>query len=289
MPSRASDPKDSKICAEAEKIIGSHEWHSLRGVRGGTGAQGVLLQRLLGLDETNNQKLPDAKGGVGIEVKSHSKDGLVTLLHLTPIGGSETVTAMMETYGIDSVEKLSFRYTIRNGRSERFKLEIRDGLLHCDPCPSYKKGPSACWKTKEIERESIRKLSHLLLFRTSKRTDSSGDPEVRYDSCMYCTDMISGADFVQAIMDGVIAVDFDISLTKHDNYKHDHGSKLRLSFKDFPRVWERITPIGDFNKASRKRAPKKNLNLVSAAEIKVLQPAQPAQKKLVQGDLFREP
>jgi len=88
----------------------------------GTGAPGMLLEHLLGI-ESSNDDLPDASGG---KIKFHGENSLLTLFHLNPTPVN-VIKALIEKHGwTDKDGRRCFRHMI-SGLSDRGFYVVNEG------------------------------------------------------------------------------------------------------------------------------------------------------------------
>jgi hypothetical protein len=238
-----------------DQIISDGSYYECSG--GGCGSPGVLLERLLCIDPRNK----DNADSNGMEIKFHGRKSLITLLHLEcepdVIEGKPVMLAVVRAHGWqDKNGCIALHHTLYSNKSKRFKVLHREGFITCKP---LKGGPSARWKQGRLENAVISKLSRVTIVRGS--IQKSGDKtHVRFKDYITCSDIISGADFISAILSGVVAIDFDArEMEPGSDALRNHGTKLRIKLANIGEVWGKV----EYSKVT---APPE---LESAAEVLV--------------------
>lgn len=206
---------------------------------GGTGGPGRFLEHLLGLDGGNSDT-PDAGKW---EIKFHGGTSPVTLFHKEgqPKGHLEKVVAH---YGWkDKQGRIAFRHTIW-GRTDRGFVVVNTGETVSvtnlrDPIAEL-----PYWEHDTLVTAFAHKLRRLIVVHGKK---SKG--RVKYERATIYTEPFS-TKFPQAIVDGIVAVDFDARTKSHDrtidNGKlRNHGTKFRIKEKDLPFLYRHMKVFGE--------------------------------------------
>ncbi|MCY4071418.1 MAG: MvaI/BcnI family restriction endonuclease [Chloroflexi bacterium] len=187
----------------------------------GTGAAGMFLEDLLGLT-AGSKDIPDA---VGWELKWFSnRTCLVTLFHKEANGPKNVMRNMVQTFGWeDQRGRLSFRYTVE-GESALFKIKNDDKSRRIIVRPKQGQGPAPFWSYDELIAAAGAKLRRLILV--------NGEAKKRNVRFLYAEayETFHLADFVQEILRGSIAIDFDCRQSKPGSAGlRNHGTKFRVS------------------------------------------------------------
>ena len=186
---------------------------------GGTGAPGRFLEDLLGL-RSGSIETPDAAGW---ELKWYTdRTHLITLFHKEADGPAAIMRYMVRKYGQkDKQGRLSFRHTIK-GKSQLFKIDDSIGQIVVRPLNGN--GPVPYWTHEELMAAAGSKLRRLILVKGIRRKQ-----EIRFlQADAYETFHI--ADFVNEILRGSVAIDFDCRESKPgSDGLRNHGTKFRVS------------------------------------------------------------
>ena len=212
-----------------ERVLGTS--HKLPAT--GTGAPGMLLEQLLGVD-SNSSDLPDAGGW---EIKFHSGGTPLTLCHKTPKPNG-AIKALIDQHGWTGKDgRRSFRHTISGGPSlYGFSVEDKEGCLHV----SHAEGPEVYWQHDDILTAVASKLRRLVLVRGRK-----AGGKVFFESAFAYSDL-SITKFIPAAVSGKVKVDFD---ARYSNGKRnagalrDHGTKFRINVGDLAEIYKSVSEI----------------------------------------------
>lgn len=194
------------------------DYHGYRG----TGAPGQILEDLLEIDGGNHD-LPDTGKW---EVKFHGGKSPLTLFHKEgePKG---YIDEMVKHYGWrDDKDRLSFRYTIWGKSNMGFFAEKSGDRLHL----RNEKNPQdnlPFWLIDTLINAFVQKLRRFILVHGQKK-----DGKVKYDSASIFWEPQS-AIFIDAIVDGIVAIDFDARTKNSYPEKNgwtirNHGTKFRI-------------------------------------------------------------
>lgn len=187
----------------------------------GSGAAGMFLEDMLGLN-AGSMDIPD---GPGWEIKSFSnRTRLITLFHKEAKGPEYVMRKMVKHYGwLDSKGRLSFRHTIE-GESDRFKVVADEKLRRLVVRPRKGGGPAPYWSYEDLIAAAGAKLRRLMLVK--------GEVEKRRVRFLYAEayETFHLADFIQEVLRGSIAIDFDCRESKPGSVGlRNHGTKFRVS------------------------------------------------------------
>lgn len=181
----------------------------------------MFLEDLLGLT-AGSMDIPDA---VGWEMKWFSdRTSLITLFHKEANGPPKAMRKMVRDYGwLDSKGRLSFRHTVR-GESQLFKVKADDSTRRIVVSPRKRGGTAPYWSYDELVAAAGAKLRRLVLVKGERKGRS-----VRF---LYAEayETFHLADFVQEVLRGAIAIDFDCREAKPGSAGlRNHGTKFRVS------------------------------------------------------------
>ena len=187
----------------------------------GSGAAGMFLEDLLGLT-AGSMDIPDSAGW---ELKWFSKrTQLITLFHKEANGPEYVMRKMVKHYGwLDKKGRLSFRHTLE-GESDRFRVRADDKLRRLVVRPRTGGGPAPYWSYDELIAAAGAKLRRLILVK--------GEVEKRRVRFLYAEayETFHLADFIQEVLRGSIAIDFDCRESKPGSVGlRNHGTKFRIS------------------------------------------------------------
>ncbi len=187
----------------------------------GSGAAGMFLEDMLGLN-AGSMDIPD---GPGWELKWFSnRTRLITLFHKEAKGPEHVMRNMVKQYGwLDSKGRLSFRHTIE-GESDRFKVVADEKLRRLVVRPRKGRGPAPYWSYEDLIAAAGAKLRRLMLVK--------GEVEKRRVRFLYAEayETFHLADFIQEVLRGSIAIDFDCRESKPGSVGlRNHGTKFRVS------------------------------------------------------------
>ena len=187
----------------------------------GSGAAGMFLEDLLGLN-AGSMDIPD---GAGWEMKWFSnRTRLVTLFQKEANGPEYVMRKMVQYYGwLDKKERLSFRHTLE-GESDRFKVRADDKLRRLVVRSRNGSAPAPYWSYDDLMAAAGAKLRRLMLVK--------GEVEKRTVRFLYAEayETFHLADFIQEVLRGAIAIDFDCRESKPGSLGlRNHGTKFRVS------------------------------------------------------------
>ena len=193
---------------------------------GGTGAPGIVLEELLGVDGGNNDT-PDAGKW---EIKFHGGSALLTLFHLEaePKG---YMHHMVRQFGWKDVQgRTSFRHTMRNGHSslglylanETNRITVRHPDV-ADIVWPY-------WTHDKLINAFAAKFRRLIVVKGSKKNGF-----VRYEIAHLYEEPQSTL-FVKAIDAGIISIDFD-ARTNNGRGLRNHGTKFRIKYDNLRHLY----------------------------------------------------
>jgi len=211
----------------------------------GHGRAGRLLEDLLGISGGNH----DVADAVGFEIKTSSNSSTpITLFHKDPLPRNSknqigAVNALIENYGWVSEHNgqtvKSFRATLygqwKDVKSETVLKVIADEQQVCvvdkEKCLAY-------WDTNELVGIASAKLRNILY--VNAQTDSHGN--VRYtDAKLF--NSFAPFNFLRALNDGIVAIDFDARSNPSKSSIRNHGTKFRIKEKDIHFIYQTISPI----------------------------------------------
>lgn len=182
----------------------------------GTGAPGLLLEKLLGLDGGNR----DTPDGGRWEIKYHSGKALLTLFHLEgkPKGHQKP---LIQKYGwIGKSGDLSFRHTLR-GKSDRgfYVVNENNAITVRNKIPAGVNLPS--WSHDALVNAFVSKLRRLIVVKGRKQKGC-----VAFNEAVLYREPKHTA-FFESIVSGLVAIDFDMKIEKSGSVRN-HGTKFRI-------------------------------------------------------------
>jgi MvaI/BcnI restriction endonuclease family len=207
--------------------VGEYEIDDFGGYRG-TGTAGFILEELLGFDPTNK----DGPDSGRWEVKFHSGSSPLTLFHKTPEPEGIMRNLLNACGWIGKSGRLSFRHTVW-GRTERglvVKSENQKLIVDLGKPNTH----SPFWTHDTIVNAFAYKLRRLIVVH-GKVKKAKGT--VVFQSAQLLQAPRTTA-FVQAIVDGVVAIDFDLRATDTAALR-DHGTKFRIKIGDLQKIYEK--------------------------------------------------
>ncbi len=194
----------------------------------GTGTPGFILEELLGFDPTNK----DGPDSGRWEVKFHSGSSPLTLFHKTPEPEGVMRTTLKACGWIGKSGRLSFRHTIWGKSDKGYVVKSEHQKLIVDLGKSQIQAPF--WTHDTIINAFAYKLRRLVVVH-GKVKKSKGT--VVFESAQLLQAPRTSA-FVQAIVDGMIAIDFDFRATDTAALR-DHGTKFRIKIGDLQKIYEK--------------------------------------------------
>jgi MvaI/BcnI restriction endonuclease family len=222
---------------------------------GGDGVFGKYLESFVSVRAGNR----DNADACGIEIKTHQDGGTpVTLFHLDPEkafdGRRYTAVAalspLLKYHGKINENPRSKHYghlglydSVVNGISDAFQLTKANGILTMESCF----GHEIHWKTRALGAAAITKLSKVAYVTCETFVHTDGTRFVRYLDVQYLSDICEGADFTDAIVQGMVTVGFDClekkmgSFAAHTTGKYptmrNRGVKFRINMEDRSQLW----------------------------------------------------
>ena len=219
---------DADLYSKLRNVLQSG-WISLPDSPGyrGTGAPGVMLEELLGLDGKNYDTPDSGKW----EIKFHSRSALLTLFHLEaqPKG---YLHHLVPRFGWpDSQGRTSFRHTI-HGRSDRgFYIVNENNRI------TVKKDQTSdvewpYWTHDSLINAFVSKFRRLIVVGGQKRGN-----QVNYKTAHLYWEPKS-TQLIDEIEQGIIAIDFDARTTEGRGLRN-HGTKFRIRYDDLHRLYHK--------------------------------------------------
>jgi MvaI/BcnI restriction endonuclease family len=207
--------------------VGEYSIEDFGGYRG-TGTAGLILEELLGFDPSNK----DGPDSGRWEVKFHSGSSPLTLFHKTP-EPARVMNSLLQTCGwVGKSGRLSFRHTIW-GKSER-GLVIKSEHQRIVVDLGKPETVSPFWSHDTIINAFAYKLRRLIVVHGKVRKFKG---TVVFETAqLHQNPRIT--EFIQAIVDGTIAIDFDMRATD-TNALRDHGTKFRVKISELQKIYEK--------------------------------------------------
>jgi len=213
----------------------------------GDGRAGNLMEDLLGIS-SNNYDVADA---VGFEIKtSRNPNTPITLFHKDPLPRNTkyvqgAVNRLVQNYGWPSEHHgkpvKSFRATIYGTWSNQAgNVTLNVTANEEKICILYENQEQAYWDSNALISAASAKLRNILYVKAFIQSDS----HVRYIGAQIF-ETFSPFKFLQAINQGIVAIDFDARTNPDRESIRNHGTKFRIKEKDIHFVYQKIIPIED--------------------------------------------
>ncbi len=218
---------DETLYARLKGVL-NRDWIDIPDYYGyrGTGAPGLILEELLGVDG-GNRDTPDAGKW---EIKFSGKNaGLLTLFHLeaAPKGHMHQ---MVRTFGWpDDKGRTSFRHTIL-GRSDRgfYITNESNRISVCNDSESDVVSPY--WTHDKLLNAFASKLRRLIVVKGTKKNN-----RVKYETAyLYWEPQIT--QFANAVEHGIVAIDFD-ARTNNGRGLRNHGTKFQVKYDNLRHLY----------------------------------------------------
>lgn len=207
--------------------VGEYKTEEFGGYRG-TGTAGFILEELLGFDPTNK----DGPDSGRWEVKFHSGSSPLTLFHKTPEPEGVMRSLLHACGWIGKSGRQSFRHTVWGQTERGLVVKSENQKLIVDLGKPQTQSPF--WTHDTIVNAFAYKLRRLIVVH-GKVKKAKGT--VVFESAQLLQAPRTTA-FVQAIVDGVIAIDFDLRATDTAALR-DHGTKFRIKIGDLQKIYEK--------------------------------------------------
>jgi len=227
----------------AIKDIIAQEGHDCR--HRGHGRAGRLLEDLLGISGGNY----DVADAVGFEIKSSSNPHTpITLFHKDPLPRNSkhqlgAIANLVHHYGWDSdhhgATVKSFRATLYGQWSNAqntvtLKVSADDHKIRI----LHDERELAWWDSNALIGTASAKLRNILYVNAQTLEDG----RVRFvDAQLFET--FAPLKFLQAIHQGIVAIDFDARSNPNKNSIRNHGTKFRIKEKDIAVIYQKISPV----------------------------------------------
>jgi MvaI/BcnI restriction endonuclease family len=206
--------------------VGEYSIDEFGGYRG-TGTAGFILEELLGFDPTNK----DGPDSGRWEVKFHSGSSPLTLFHKTP-EPEGVMRGLLKACGWTGRSgRLSFRHTIWGQSDRGLAVRSENQRVIVDLGKPGIQAPF--WTHDTIVNAFAYKLRRLIVVHGKVRKAKG---LVVFESAQLLQDPRTTA-FVQAICDGIVAIDFDFRATDTEALR-DHGTKFRIKIGDLQKLYE---------------------------------------------------
>jgi len=204
---------------------------------GGTGGPGRILEELAGVS-AGNQDVPDSGKW---ELKFHSQNALLTLFHKEgePKGH---LHQMVRRFGWpDKKGRLSFRHTI-HGRSDKGFYVVNESNRITVRHPDEADIVWPYWAHDTLINAFAAKFRRLIVVK-GQRQSHDGSKWVRFESAKAFEEPRVTL-FVQAIEQGIIAIDFD-ARTQNGRGLRNHGTKFRIHYDNLQYLYESAEVIAE--------------------------------------------
>lgn len=236
-----SHMSDADIFGRLRDVI-ARGWLDIPRKYGGTGAPGMYLEFLLGL-EANNSDTPDTGKW---ELKYHSEKGTgrMTLFQLeaTPKGYLEF---MVHKFGIlrdDGIK--SFRHTIHSQNSNKGLVvtDFNGSIVVSHPNhPEVNEHKWPRWEHDDIINAFVSKFRRLITVSGRTRSADNGR-QVKYLTGHAHEDLRS-TKLISMIVDGTIAIEFNARTKLQKTSLRNHGTRFRIPVKDLGKLYSKCRSI----------------------------------------------
>ena len=196
---------------------------------GGSGVPGIILEKLLGF-HLNNRDGPDSGTW---ELKFHGGNSLLTLFHKTPEPKGNMHSIIRTCGWPDKQGRTSFRHTIYGKSSRGFEVVNENNRIivknqhYLDIIPPF-------WTHDTLLNAFAYKLRRLVLVSGSV---SKAKKTVTYKTIrLYREPNITS--FIDSIIKGTIAIDFDARTNRTGSGLRDHGTKFRIDIKNLDKLYQ---------------------------------------------------
>jgi len=207
--------------------VGEYKIDDFGGYRG-TGTGGFILEKLLGFDPTNK----DGPDSGRWEVKFHSGSSPLTLFHKTPEPDGVMRSLLNSCGWIGKSGRLSFRHTVWDKTERGLVVRSEDQRVIVDLGKPDTVSPF--WTHDTIVNAFAYKLRRLIVVHGKVRKAKG---TVVFENAQLLQHPRTTA-FVQAIVDGIVAIDFDFRATDTQALR-DHGTKFRIRIGDLEKIYEK--------------------------------------------------
>lgn len=197
----------------------------------GTGAPGLLLEKLLGLDGGNR----DTPDGGRWEIKFHSGKALLTLFHLEgkPRGHQKP---LIQRYGwIGRGGYLSFRHTLR-GESDRGFYVVNENDAISVRKRNQADANLPTWSHDALVNAFVSKLRRLIVVKGRTQKGFA----IYENAVLYREPKFTA--FFEAIANGFVAIDFDMRLNSSGGVRN-HGTKFRVKGEYLGQLYNSVVDL----------------------------------------------
>ncbi|MGC6485557.1 MAG: MvaI/BcnI family restriction endonuclease [Candidatus Puniceispirillales bacterium] len=216
-----------------QRII-NDEWQSIPDSFTGTGAPGNFLEHLFGIDG-GNFDTPDTGNW---ELKFHGGGSLLTLFHQQSFPKGNLHKIVRGFGWEDNNGYTSFRHTIRGGNvstGRGFYITNENAQINVKNVETGDK-VLAYWPHDILMTRFASKFRRLVVVSGERR-----DRLIRFQYADIFKEPKT-SQFIQAIEEGVVAIDFDARTTDGRGLR-DHGTKFRINFRDLPLLYHHYRRI----------------------------------------------
>ena len=222
-----------RLAALLEEILAADAYFMPMGFRG-TGAPGHFLEHLFGIDG-GNADIPDMESW---ELKFHGGNSLLTLFHKDPFPRSDLKQFVQNNGWRTEKKEISFRHTIYGNKETSrgfFISSSNDKIIVANRDQSIQQ---LYWSHDTIINAFVQKLRRLI-FVIGKRKQHF----VTYNRA-YLLQELQVSRFINAITEGIIAVDFDAKIRVDGTFRN-HGTKFRIRPENLPLIYQDVRKFGE--------------------------------------------
>ena len=214
----------------------------LKTVRAHDGGVGNTLEFLLGIKE-NNIRLPDA-GKIEIKAKRIDSRSMLTLASKSPLprGVNKILFNAYSHVAEDGIRKL---YTTIYGsriNPQNFKVSFESGKLILE----NKNNIMAYWPVDLLFEGLVAKAEKVLLVYADTKGEKGSTNEKFHYTEAYLLDGINLEEIKKILEEGKLKFDIRIGADKSGKkigVYHDHGTAIRISKQDYPKLYKKHEKI----------------------------------------------
>ena len=224
----------ASIRSKLQEILATREFDIPQGSPfGGTGAPGLYLERLLGLN-TSNLDMPDAGRW---EVKFTSGSALMTLFHKEADTDGPSMRDIIAAWGYTGKNgRPNFRRTIC-GQSDNYIVSDTEDTIRVSRTGDDSIEPF--WSHDSLVNAFASKLRNLIHV---QGTWNRRTRRVAYHSAEFLSQART-TQLIRLITDGTICIDFDAYL-RESGAVRNHGTKFRIKASDLHSLYTTREAVG---------------------------------------------
>ena len=195
----------------------------------GTGAPGNFLEHLFGVDG-GNADIPDMASW---ELKFHGGNSLLTLFHKDPFPREELKQFISDNGWKTERGEISFRHTIHGNKATSRGFYVTNSENRIVVANTDQSIKQLYWEFDTIINAFVQKLRRLIFVVGQRRQQN-----VTYEKA-YLLQELQVQRFINAIIEGIIAVDFDAKIKANGTFRN-HGTKFRINPENLPLIYQDV-------------------------------------------------